>query len=637
MRLVVRITMLRAITFAFGALWAFCPSSSLRASGEINLVRAPEEISDGDDITVLVSTTAREINIDRDLAIEYPESWKLKRAYRVEAGSTKAVRLGRDPEVSALVTGDAGHAVLVLADNSEDFDPDAEGVAYFAVFSTKAVATTPASQSATVKAAMIERTSLDAISEIDPKTKKPKPLNKNWRMTYPPKYDLSFAGITSKRLMATIKSDRIVTTSRSLVMEGNKATTATLRTTPEATTRYFQRPFTIQFWFRTTGITQNFLTFHADGGTELRLGTSALGLPTLASTGPQRRVLVGAKSIVTDGQWHSLVLSRDSLSKLRLFLDAQPPTVAETSNALFEGITSVVIGDSAGENDFAIDELKLLRTAYREPSEFERDIATAARDTAHNAFAIFHFEDFGTVAHSSVPLFAKTATGENAGQIPISIVLDSGATIAESTSPIQLDEVMLSADLLSPTRVSIAWKTSSELGVKQYRIERRVGSFGSYEKVLVVDAKHGMKTPRKGQSIVSRNSYSAAEDLPKLSGDIELFYRIAIVGYNEKEGPTYSVPVKLEYGVDRDVFVEQNQPNPFNSATQIAFRLTKPETIRLSVFDIFGREVALLANGKLDAGRHVYPLDATSWPGGIYFYKVKTAKTTITRKMILAK
>jgi hypothetical protein len=45
----------------------------------------------------------------------------------------------------------------------------------------------------------------------------------------------------------------------------------------------------------------------------------------------------------------------------------------------------------------------------------------------------------------------------------------------------------------------------------------------------------------------------------------------------------------------------------------------------------------VLVNDKLDPGRHVYDLDATRWPAGIYFYKVKTARVTITRKMTLIK
>ena len=631
-------------------LWLFCRFGILLvaflmgtitlgyASGEIGFVRAPEEIPEGDDITVVVSASARETNLDRVLGVEYPESWKIKRAFRVESGAQKAVRLLRDDEVSALLsTAEPGHAVIALADNSDDFNPDADGLAYFIVFSTKPIAGASTSQSFTVKTALIERTSLDAISEIDPKTKKPKPTNKNWRMIFPQKQDFSFSGVTSKRFVATIKMERMLKTSRSLVLEGKKATGASLRTLPEAITEYFEHPFTLSFWFRTTAIQQSFIRLTSESGEEIRIGSGLLGQPVLYTTRPSRKVFTTSKSLTSDGLWHNLVLSRDSLSKLRLFVDAQPALVSDIPKNLFSNIISVSIGDTNAENDFALDELRMLRVAYRESSEFTRAITTAARDTIRDAFAVFHFDDHGLSARSSVPLIRKSATGENQGFLPISFELDTVAQMTETSSPVQLDETMLSADLLSPTRVSISWKTTSELGIKQYRIERRVGTFGPYEKVLTIEAKHGLKAPKRGQSVISRNSYSAAEDLPTLIGDIELFYRLAIVGFNEKEAPTYSVPVKLEYGVDRDVFVEQNQPNPFNPTTQIAFRLTKPTTVHASVFDILGREVALLVNGKLEAGRHTYPLDATNWPGGIYFYKVKTQKTTITRKMILAK
>ncbi len=612
-------------------------TQDIRATGEIAFVRAPEEIPEGDDVTVVVSATGRETNLDRVLALEYPDSWKIKRAFSVEAGAQTSVRLLRDEEVSALLTPEAGHAVVALGENSEEFDPESDGMAYFVVFSTKPGLSTTTTQTLTVKAALIERTSLDAISEIDPKTKKPKPTNKNWRMTFPPKADFSFTGIVSKRLAVTIRTERVLRTARAVVLEGRKATSASLRTLPEAIREYFAHPFSIQFWFRTTGIQQCFFRLNSENGEELRIGTGLIGQPTFSEVRPVRKLFTASKSLVADGLWHNLVISRDSLSKLRLFLDAQPALISEIPKGLFENITSLTIGDTNADNDFAIDELKLLRTAYREPPDFNRAITTAARDTIHNAFAIFHFDDHGLTARSSVPLKQQFPNGENIGFLPIMITLDTLAQIIETTSPVQLDETMLAADLLSPTRVSISWKTTSELGIKQYRIERRVGTFGAYEKALTIEAKHGLRAPKKGQSVISRNGYSAAEDLPTLSGDIELFYRLAIIGFNEKEPPTYSVPVKLEYGVDKDVFVEQNQPNPFNPTTQIAFRLVKPTTVRASVFDILGREVAVFVNGKLEAGRHTYPLDATNWPGGIYFYKVKTSRTTITRKMILAK
>ena len=115
---------------------------------------------------------------------------------------------------------------------------------------------------------------------------------------------------------------------------------------------------------------------------------------------------------------------------------------------------------------------------------------------------------------------------------------------------------------------------------------------------MTVEARRGTKLPKRGQPIIGREHYQVSEDLPKFNGDIDLFYRIAIVGFNEKEPPIYSFPVKVEYAPGRDIFVEQNEPNPFNPATEIAFRLTKPETVRLSIFDMIGREVTVLVDAK---------------------------------------
>ncbi len=273
-----------------------------------------------------------------------------------------------------------------------------------------------------------------------------------------------------------------------------------------------------------------------------------------------------------------------------------------------------------------MDELELLKGAYKDPTEFERGMIVAYHDTSHRAFAVFHFDDFGGMARSSI---SETA--------PMYFSLDSSAIIRETTSPVEAEPASLTAELLSPTKVSIAWHTSSELGIKQYVLERKIGSYGQFEKVLSIDAKHGIKTPKRGQPITSNASYHASEELPKLNGDIDLFYRVALIGFSEKEQPIYTYPVKLEYAPNRDIFVEQNDPNPFSASTTIAFRLTKPETVQLSIFDMIGRQVAVLVDSRLDAGRHAYDLDATNWPQGIYFYKIKSSTAIITRNRVLLK
>ena len=199
-----------------------------------------------------------------------------------------------------------------------------------------------------------------------------------------------------------------------------------------------------------------------------------------------------------------------------------------------------------------------------------------------------------------------------------------------------LEHTPLIVDQSSPTKITFVWKATSELGVKRYELQRRIATFGDYEKTLSVEAKRTINPDDEDKPIIARASYSAAEKLPQLAHDIDLYYRLAIIGYNDSV-LYYTEPVKLEFGGERDVFVEQNKPNPFNPKTTITFRLEKKSYVHLSVYDIMGREVTVLQDGTLSAGKHIVEIDAMNWPGGIYFYKVKTAKTSITKKMVLAK
>ncbi len=605
---------------------SFTPSTA-RASGEIAFVRAPETMPEGDDVTIIVSASSRETNIDRTLALEYPAGWKFQRAWRVEAGSNQSVNLPSFQEFNNLLSVESGDQAIVLADNSNDFDPDAAGIAYFVVFSTRPVAEKKTTEVATVKAALIERTDPDAQPEIDPKTKRTIPTIRDWRMTFPSRYDFSFSEITSKKLVASLTIEKVPKVQRALVLDGSKCAIANLQGRPELLSNYFEHPFSMQCWFRTNRQEQKLVRLLSANGNELQIMIGSLGQPSCVLVGRETRTLLANRAIANDGAWHYLVFSKDSAGTIRIFIDAQPPAMGHVSSAIFDSVIGLAIGDtSESRKEFSIDELRLIKGASTDPDEFTRNMMIAFRDTSHRAFGIFHFDDFGSAARSSV---IETS--------PMYFALDTCAIIRETSSPVSSEPAILTAELFSPTKVGISWQTSSELGVKQYVLERRVGTYGPFEKALTIEAKHGIKVPKRGQSVISRSMYHVSEELPMLNGDIDLYYRVAILGFNEKEAPIYTIPVKLEYAPDRDVFVEQNEPNPFNTTTTVAFRLTKPETVRLSIFDMIGREVTVLEDSKLAPGRHSYELDATNWPRGIYFYKVKTSSATVTRKMVLLK
>ncbi len=83
--------------------------------------------------------------------------------------------------------------------------------------------------------------------------------------------------------------------------------------------------------------------------------------------------------------------------------------------------------------------------------------------------------------------------------------------------------------------------------------------------------------------------------------------------------------------------LEANYPNPFNPSTEIAFALPEAALVRLAVYDVLGREVAVLADGAMEAGTHRVTFDATRLPSGTYLYRITAGSFTATRHMVLLK
>ncbi len=97
-----------------------------------------------------------------------------------------------------------------------------------------------------------------------------------------------------------------------------------------------------------------------------------------------------------------------------------------------------------------------------------------------------------------------------------------------------------------------------------------------------------------------------------------------------------------EIGLPGEIALHPNFPNPFNPSTQIAYDLAKDSNVRLEIFDLMGRNVKTLVNGKQIAGRHMATWNATDNFGqpvsaGVYLYRLHTENKVFTRKMILMK
>ena len=78
----------------------------------------------------------------------------------------------------------------------------------------------------------------------------------------------------------------------------------------------------------------------------------------------------------------------------------------------------------------------------------------------------------------------------------------------------------------------------------------------------------------------------------------------------------------------------QNHPNPFNPETNIQFDIKENETGILTIFNTKGQ---MLISQRFNSGKHDYPWNAGNCSSGVYFYKLHTESTTVTKKMLLLK
>ncbi len=81
----------------------------------------------------------------------------------------------------------------------------------------------------------------------------------------------------------------------------------------------------------------------------------------------------------------------------------------------------------------------------------------------------------------------------------------------------------------------------------------------------------------------------------------------------------------------------QNYPNPFNSSTVIKWNMIKKSNIKISVFDLTGREISTLVNSTFNKGLHYITYDASELKSGVYFYSISSGSQKITKSMVVVK
>lgn len=102
-------------------------------------------------------------------------------------------------------------------------------------------------------------------------------------------------------------------------------------------------------------------------------------------------------------------------------------------------------------------------------------------------------------------------------------------------------------------------------------------------------------------------------------------------GGNEEDHPVTGNDIPTVFDL------KQNFPNPFNPSTNIQYDLPKDVHVSIKVYDMSGREMAVLVNDFRNAGRYIVAFNASHLASGIYFYKIKAGGFEVTKRMVLLK
>jgi hypothetical protein len=186
--------------------------------------------------------------------------------------------------------------------------------------------------------------------------------------------------------------------------------------------------------------------------------------------------------------------------------------------------------------------------------------------------------------------------------------------------PVELTS--FAANVNNNGQVVLNWATATELNNLMFEIERKDEN-SEFRTIGYVEGAGTTTEPQQYSYIdatVNTGTYT---------------YRLKNVDYDGRY--YFSDPVEVDVQGPLSFALNQNYPNPFNPSTNIKFSIPEAGDIKLAVYNIVGEEVAVLINGFTEAGFYSVTFNATSLPSGVYLYKLQSANSVETKKMMLLK
>lgn len=216
-----------------------------------------------------------------------------------------------------------------------------------------------------------------------------------------------------------------------------------------------------------------------------------------------------------------------------------------------------------------------------------------------------------------------TVTGSSIQASGLTSFSDFGVAGDSSVNPLPV-ELSSFTSVVNGNDVTLSWSTSSEVNNSGFEVERKSGESSEW---ITLEFINGY-----GSSNTSHNYLYTDKNLT--TGIFS--YRLKQIDFNGNY-EFFNLSNDVNIGVPLKFSLSQNYPNPFNPTTAINFNIPEDGKVSIKLYDISGKEVAVLLNEFKTAGYHNVKFNASGISSGVYFYRLQSGEFVSTKKMILSK
>jgi hypothetical protein len=180
--------------------------------------------------------------------------------------------------------------------------------------------------------------------------------------------------------------------------------------------------------------------------------------------------------------------------------------------------------------------------------------------------------------------------------------------------------------LIEDNNVILSWITSTETNNSGFEVQRKKKNEQEWNNIAFV----------KGNGTVTTSTYYSFTDNNIGSGIFN--YRIMQVDY-DGTSKYYYLNTDVSADIPQEFELSQNYPNPFNPETMIKYRIPEEGIVNIKLYNMLGKETAVLVNKNMQPGYYELRLNALDYDlaSGVYFYTLNAGSYTSTKKMIIAK